>query len=161
MRTHATSCIGETGLKIFNGFPIFLNGFPIFLNGFPIFLNGFPIFLNGFPLSKKSKKIYLRRQVYKRSPFELRISCHLLPKLCNRHSLPELCNRHLLPELRNCHSLPELTKYSYSEYFMNNACISPNSQARQKYSCTVWSINSLRHSPPRMKNHGLNEEKTL
>ncbi len=34
MRTHATSCIGETGLKILNGFLIFLNGFPIFLNGF-------------------------------------------------------------------------------------------------------------------------------
>jgi hypothetical protein len=41
MRTHATSCIGETGLKIFNGFLIFFNGFPIFLNDFPIFLNGF------------------------------------------------------------------------------------------------------------------------
>ncbi len=47
------------------------------------FFNGFPIFLNGFPLSEKSKKIYLRRQVYERSLFELRISCHLLPKLCN------------------------------------------------------------------------------
>jgi hypothetical protein len=35
MCTHATSCIGETGLKIFNGFLIFFNGFPIFLNGFP------------------------------------------------------------------------------------------------------------------------------
>ncbi len=32
-------------------------------------------------------------------------------------------------------------------------------QARQKYSCTVWSIGGLRHSPPQMKNHGLNEEK--
>ncbi len=112
MHTHATSRIGETGLKIFNGFPIFLNGFPISLNG--------------FPLSKKSKKIYLRRQVYKRSPFELRISCHSLPKLRNCHLLPELRNRHSLPKLRNCHSLPKLTKYSYSEYFMNNACISPN-----------------------------------
>ncbi len=110
MRTHATSRIGETGLKIFNGFPIFLNGFPIFLNGFLILLNG-------FPLSKKSKKIYLRQQVYKRSPFKLCISRHLLPKLCNCHLLPKLCN---------CHSLPKLTRYSYSEYFMNNACISPN-----------------------------------
>jgi hypothetical protein len=35
MRIHATSRIGETGLKIFNGFLIFFNGFPIFLNGFP------------------------------------------------------------------------------------------------------------------------------
>jgi hypothetical protein len=61
----------------------FFNSFPTFFNGFPIFLNGFPIFLNGFPLSKKSEKIYLLRQVYKRSLFELRISRHLLPKLCN------------------------------------------------------------------------------
>ncbi len=34
MRIHATSCIEETGLKIFNGFLIFFNGFSIFLNGF-------------------------------------------------------------------------------------------------------------------------------
>ncbi len=54
-----------------------------FFNGFPIFLIGFPIFLNGFPLSEKSKKIYLRRQVYERSLFELRISCHPLPELRN------------------------------------------------------------------------------
>ncbi len=52
-----------------------------FRNGFLIFLNGFLIILNGFPLSKKSEKIYLRRQVYERSLFELRISRHLLPKL--------------------------------------------------------------------------------
>jgi hypothetical protein len=58
----------------FNGFLIFFNSFPTFFNGFPTFFNGFPIFLNGFPLSKKSKKIYLRWQVYKRSLFELRIS---------------------------------------------------------------------------------------
>jgi hypothetical protein len=115
-----------------NGFPIFLNSFPLsptafcflqwlfnFFNGFPIFLNGFPIFLNGFPLSKKSEKIYLRWQVYNRSPFELRISCHLLPKLRNSHLLRELCNCHLLPKLRNCHSLPELCNHY-------NACISPN-----------------------------------
>jgi hypothetical protein len=141
MRTHATSRIGETGLKIFNGFLIFLNSFPIFLNGFPIFsngfpisstafrflqrlsafFNGFPIFLNGFPLSEKSKKIYLRRQVYKRSPFELRISRHSLPELRNHHSLPELCNCHSLPKLCNCHLLPELR----NRY---NACISPNTR---------------------------------
>jgi hypothetical protein len=45
-----------------------------FFNGFPTFCNGFPIFLNGFLIPKKSKEIYLRRQVYKRSLFELRIS---------------------------------------------------------------------------------------
>ncbi len=40
-----------------------LSGFPHRLSDF---FNGFPIFLNGFQLSKKSEKIYLRRQVYKR-----------------------------------------------------------------------------------------------
>jgi hypothetical protein len=34
-------------------------------------------------------------------------------------------------------------------------------QVRQKYSCTVRSIGGLRHLPPQMKNHGLNEEKKL
>ena len=56
MRIHATSRIGETGLKVFNGFLIFFNSFLIFLNGFPIFLNS-------FPLSEKSEKIYLRQEV--------------------------------------------------------------------------------------------------
>jgi hypothetical protein len=47
------------------------------------FCNGFLIFPNSSPLSKKSKKIYLRQQVYKRSLFELHLSRHSLPKLCN------------------------------------------------------------------------------
>jgi hypothetical protein len=83
--------------------PIFFNGFPLSSTAFQFssmafqfssmafcfpqrlsaFFNGLPIFLHGFPLSKKSKKIYLRRQVYKRSLFELCISCHLLPELSN------------------------------------------------------------------------------
>jgi hypothetical protein len=79
----------------------FLQQLSTYFNGFLIFLNGFPIFLNGFPLSKKSKKIYLRQQIYKSSPFELCISRHSLPELCNRHSLSKLCNCHLLPELCN------------------------------------------------------------
>jgi hypothetical protein len=77
-------------------------------------------FFNSFPLYEKSENIYLRRQVYERSPFELCISRHLLPELGNCHLLPELCNRHLLPELCNCHSLPKLCN-------CYNACISPNS----------------------------------
>jgi hypothetical protein len=52
----------------------FLQRLSAFFNGFLAFFNGFLIFLNGFPLSEKSKKIYLWRQVYKRSLFELRIS---------------------------------------------------------------------------------------
>jgi hypothetical protein len=63
----------------------FLQQLSAFFNGFPTFFNGFPIFLNGFPLSKKSEKIYLRQQVYKRSLFELCIFCHLLPELSNFH----------------------------------------------------------------------------
>ena len=141
----------------------FLQRLSAFFNGFPIFLNGFLIFLNGFPLSEKTKKIYLRRQVYKRSPFELRISCHLLPKLCNRHSLPKLCNRHLLPELRNCHLLPELCNRHLLPELRNchslpelcncyNACISPNKPILalpilQRISCLYYKDLSLWHIP--------------
>jgi hypothetical protein len=82
----------------------FLQRLSAFFNGFPIFLNGFLIFFNGFSLSEKSEKIYLRRQVYKRSPLELRISRHSLPKLRNRHSLPKLHNCHLLLKLCNCYN---------------------------------------------------------
>jgi hypothetical protein len=87
---------GEIRENLLQRLPAFFNGFLLsstafrflqrlsnFINGFPIFLNGFSIFLNGFPLSKKSKKIYLRWQVYERSLFELRISRHSLPELCN------------------------------------------------------------------------------
>ncbi len=132
MRTHATSRMWETSLqklpdpskslgkywdfpspKIqFSSHKIwfsstafhFLQWLSTFFNGFLIFLNGFPIFLNGFPLSEKSKKIYLRWQVYARSPFELRIFHHSLPELRNCHSLPKPCNCHSLPELCNCYN---------------------------------------------------------
>jgi hypothetical protein len=111
-----------------------------FRNGFPIFLNGCLIFLNGFCLSKKSKKIYLRRQVYKRSPFELRISRHSLPELHNCHSLPKLCNCHSLPELCNCHLLHEL-RNCYNAYISPNTllwctCVpnsAPNLKSKLKY----------------------------
>ncbi len=63
----------------------FLQRLSAFPNGFLIFFNGFPIFLNGFPLSKKSKKIYLWQEVYKRSLFELHIFHHLLPELRSSH----------------------------------------------------------------------------
>ncbi len=112
----STFCFLQWLSAFFNGFPLsstafrFLQSLSNFFNGFPIFLNSFPIFLNSFPLSKKSEKIYLQRQVYKRSPFKFHISRHLLPELCNCPSLPELRNRHLLPKLCNCY----------------NACISPN-----------------------------------
>jgi hypothetical protein len=52
----------------------FLQWLSAFFDGFLTFFNRFPIFLNGFLLSEKSKKIYLRWQVYKRSLFELHIS---------------------------------------------------------------------------------------
>ncbi len=57
----------------------FLQCFAAFCKGFLIFLKGFSIFLDGFPLPKKSKKIHLRQQVYKRLLFEL---CNSLP-LCS------------------------------------------------------------------------------
>jgi hypothetical protein len=47
------------------------------------FINSFLIFLIVFPLSKKSKKIYLWRQVSERLLFKLRISHHLLSELRN------------------------------------------------------------------------------
>ncbi len=67
--------------------PIFLpqnlvNGFLLSSTAF-CFPQRLSAFLNGFPLFKKSKKIYLWRQVSKRPLFELRISRHLLPKLRN------------------------------------------------------------------------------
>ncbi len=152
MHTHATSRMWETSLQshqilknLLGNIEIFLllkSNFPhtkfdflqrlsTFFNGFPIFFNGFPIFLNGFPLSKKSKKIYSRRQVYKRSPFELCISRHSLPELRNCHSLPELCNCHLLPELCN----------RYNAYISPNTllwctCVpnsAPNLKSKLKY----------------------------
>ncbi len=60
----------------------FLQRLSAFSNGFTNFYNGFSIFLNGFPLSKKSEKIYLWQEVYKRLLFELRIidhNCEVLP----------------------------------------------------------------------------------
>ncbi len=57
----------------------FLQRLSAFFNGLPNFSNGFPIFLNGFLLSKKTEKIYLWQEVYKRLLFELRIFRHLLP----------------------------------------------------------------------------------
>jgi hypothetical protein len=90
MRTHATSRIGETGLKIYNSFLIFFNGFPIFLNG--------------FLLSKKSEKIYLRQEVYERSLFELCIFCHLLS-----HSRSELRNIRYNTQQRVVEDVPDTT----------------------------------------------------
>jgi hypothetical protein len=97
MCTHATSCIGETSLQnrqktkeSLGNIGIFLllkPNFPHtkfdFLQRLSAFFNSCSIFLNGFSLSKKSKKIYIRQEVYKRSVFELRIFCHLLLELCN------------------------------------------------------------------------------
>jgi hypothetical protein len=64
----------------YQDYPLLKPNFPQWLSAF---FNGFLIFLDGFPLSKKSKKIYLRRQVSERLLLELCISCHLLPKLFN------------------------------------------------------------------------------
>jgi hypothetical protein len=60
----------------FNGFLLSSTAFR-FLQQLSALFNGFLIFLNGFPLSKKSGKIYLWWQVYKRSLSELRISAKI------------------------------------------------------------------------------------
>ncbi len=84
-------------MSFLNGFPRFFDGFPTFAFGFLfsmtpfyfprrfaafrkgilIFLKGFLMFLDGFSLPKKSEKIYLRQQVYKRLLFELHNSSPL------------------------------------------------------------------------------------
>jgi hypothetical protein len=82
--------VSLTAFRVFDGFPNFAYGFLLstmpfyfpqcfsaFRKGFLIFLKGFLIFLNGFPLTKKSKKIYLWRQVYTRLIFELHNSSPL------------------------------------------------------------------------------------
>ncbi len=63
--------LSSTAFRFLQWLSDFLQWLFAFSNGFLIFSNGFPIFLNGFPLSKKSEKIYLWREVYKRSLFEL------------------------------------------------------------------------------------------
>ncbi len=73
--------LSSTAFRFLRRLSNFLQRLSAFSNGFPNFSNGFPIFLNGFSLSKKSKKIYLWREVYKRSLFELHIFHHSLPKL--------------------------------------------------------------------------------
>ncbi len=64
-----------------------LQGLSDFLQRLSNFPQRLSKILNSFSLSKKSKKIYLRREVYKRSLFELCIFCHSLS-----HSRSELRN---------------------------------------------------------------------
>jgi hypothetical protein len=80
MRAHATSCIGETGLKIFNSFMIFFNGFSIFLNGFPKSSTAFC-----FPRNPR-KSIYGEKYM-KDHYLSFVFFCHSLSHLCS-----ELCN---------------------------------------------------------------------
>ncbi len=75
--------LSSTAFRFLHRLSDFLQQLSAFSKSFPIFSNGFPIFLNGFPLSKKSEKIYLWREVYKRLLFKLRIFRHSLPKLRN------------------------------------------------------------------------------
>jgi hypothetical protein len=81
--------LSSTAFRFLQQLSDFLQRLFTFSNDFPNFSNGFPIFLNGFPLSEKSKKIYLWREVYERSIFELRIFRHSLPELCSsRQTIP-------------------------------------------------------------------------
>ncbi len=72
--------LSSTAFRFLQQLSDFLQRLPAFSNGFPNFSNGFPIFLNGFSLSEKSEKIYLWREVYERSLFELRIFLPLTPR---------------------------------------------------------------------------------
>jgi hypothetical protein len=75
--------LSSTALRFLQRLSDFLQWLSALSNGFPNFSNGYPIFLNGFLLSKKSEKIYLWQEVYKRLLFKLRIFRHLLPELCS------------------------------------------------------------------------------
>ncbi len=81
--TQISFLFSSTAFRFLQQLSDFHQRFSAFSNGFPIFSNGFLIFLNGFPLSKKSEKIYLWREVYKRLLFKLCIICPSLPELCN------------------------------------------------------------------------------
>ncbi len=111
--------LSSTSFRFLQQLSAFFNGFPTFFNGFPTFFNGFPIFLNGFLLSEKSKKIYLRRQVYERSLFELPISCHLLPKLCNSRYIVYISPTVLvnIPA-----PAPQSTYHTYTPLHSNSLC---------------------------------------
>ncbi len=79
--TQISFLLSSTAFCFLQRFSEFLQWLSAFSNGFPNFSNGFPIFLNGFPLPKKSKKIYLWLEVYKRLLFELCMFRHSLIKL--------------------------------------------------------------------------------
>ncbi len=75
--------LSSTAFRFLQWLYAFFNGFPLSLMAFWLSSMAFWFSSTAFQLSKKSMKIYLRRQVYERSLFELRIFCHLLPELCN------------------------------------------------------------------------------
>ncbi len=104
----------------------FLQRLSAFFNGFPTFFNGFPIFRNGFLLSKKSEKIYLRRQVYKRSLFELCISRHSLPKLRNSRYIV-----YISPTLLWCTCVPNSAPNLKSKLKYNLSRIQSNCSHQQ------------------------------
>ena len=73
----------------FNGFLLsstafrFLHQLSAFFNSFPISSMVFQFFSMAFRFPRNPRKSILRRRVYERSLFELHISRHSLPKLCN------------------------------------------------------------------------------
>ncbi len=85
----------------------FLQQLSAFSNGFPNVSNGFPIFLIGFPLSEKSEKIYLWREVYEGSLFELCVFATHSPSfvITNKHYLRDYpthsCGAPVFPTVRH------------------------------------------------------------
>ncbi len=61
----------------------FFKGFLLSSTAFQFSSTAFWFSSTAFHFPRNPKKIYLRRQVYERSLFELSISRHSLPKLCN------------------------------------------------------------------------------
>jgi hypothetical protein len=65
----------------------------------------------------------------------------------------------------SANSYPDEVLGSAPQTWLNGLALSHVSRltlsACQKYSCTVRSIGSLRHLPPELKNHGLNEENLI
>ncbi len=69
-------------------------------------------------------------------------------------ALRQWCGKSLCPKLPHLFGNPALMVWP-----PHTCCVWP-CQVPKKYFCTVPSIISIRHLPPQMKYHGLNEEKT-
>ncbi len=77
--------LSSTAFRFLQWLTTFFNGFLLSSTAFWLSSTAFWLSSMAFQLSEKSKKIYLRRLVYERSLFELRIFFHSLSELHNFH----------------------------------------------------------------------------